>query len=122
MKFALNGALTIGTMDGANVEMREELGDENIFIFGLLVDEVQKLKLEGYDPYRYYQADSLLHVTGTDEFTPGQPGQLAAVRHNLLEGGDPYLVLADYVKTHEKIDANTVIKRCGPVKQPLIPH
>lgn len=112
MKFALNGALTIGTMDGANVEMREELGDENIFIFGLLVDEVQKLKLEGYDPYRYYQADSLLHAAldllDTDEFTPGQPGQLAAVRHNLLEGGDPYLVLADfadYVKTHEKIDA-----------------
>ncbi|MGF1733305.1 glycogen/starch/alpha-glucan family phosphorylase, partial [Photobacterium kasasachensis] len=111
MKFALNGALTIGTMDGANVEMREEVGDENIFIFGLLVDEVQKLKEEGYDPYRYYHADSLLRAAldllETDEFTPGKPGQLAAIRHNLLDGGDPYLVLADfadYVKTHEKID------------------
>ncbi|PSW05435.1 glycogen/starch/alpha-glucan phosphorylase [Photobacterium lipolyticum] len=112
MKFALNGALTIGTMDGANVEMREEVGDENIFIFGLLVDEVQKLLEEGYDPYRYYHADSLLRASldllETDEFTPGKPGQLAAIRHNLLEGGDPYLVLADfadYAKTHEKIDA-----------------
>jgi len=112
MKFALNGALTIGTMDGANVEMREELGDDNIFIFGLLVDEVQKLQEEGYDPYRYYHADSLLRAAldllETDEFTPGYPGQLAAIRHNLLDGGDPYLVLADfadYVKTHEKIDA-----------------
>ncbi|PSW21844.1 glycogen phosphorylase [Photobacterium sanctipauli] len=112
MKFAMNGALTIGTMDGANVEMREEVGDENIFIFGLLVDEVQKLKQEGYDPYRYYHADSLLRAAldllETDEFTPGNPGQLAAIRHNLLDGGDPYLVLADfadYVKTQEKIDA-----------------
>lgn len=112
MKFAMNGALTIGTMDGANVEMREEVGDDNIYIFGLLVDEVQKLKQEGYDPYRYYHADSLLRaaldVLETDEFTPGYPGQLAAIRHNLLDGGDPYLVLADfadYVKTHEKIDA-----------------
>ncbi|OLQ83789.1 hypothetical protein BIT28_00520 [Photobacterium proteolyticum] len=112
MKFAMNGALTIGTMDGANVEMREEVGDDNIFIFGLLVDEVQKLKEEGYDPYRYYHADSLLRAAldllETDEFTPGYPGQLAAIRHNLLDGGDPYLVLADfadYVKTHEKIDA-----------------
>lgn len=112
MKFAMNGALTIGTMDGANVEMREEVGDDNIFIFGLLVDEVQQLKQEGYDPYRYYQADSVLRAAldllDTDEFTPGQPGQLSAIRTNLLDGGDPYLVLADfadYVKTHEKIDA-----------------
>ncbi|GAL02688.1 glycogen/starch/alpha-glucan phosphorylase [Photobacterium aphoticum] len=112
MKFAMNGALTIGTMDGANVEMREEVGDDNIFIFGLLVDEVQQLKQEGYDPYRYYQADSVLRAAldllDTDEFTPGQPGQLSAIRANLLDGGDPYLVLADfadYVKTHEKIDA-----------------
>ncbi|KLV08086.1 glycogen/starch/alpha-glucan phosphorylase [Photobacterium ganghwense] len=112
MKFAMNGALTIGTMDGANVEMREEVGDDNIFIFGLLVDEVQKLKQEGYDPYRYYNADSMLRAAmdllDSDEFTPGQPGLLSAIRQNLLEGGDPYLVLADfadYVKTHEKIDA-----------------
>jgi glycogen phosphorylase len=112
MKLALNGALTIGTMDGANVEIREEVGDENIFIFGLLVDEVLKQKEEGYDPYRYYHADSLLRASldllNTDEFTPGNPGQLSAIRQNLLDGGDPYLVLADfadYVKAHEKIDA-----------------
>ncbi len=112
MKMALNGALTVGTMDGANVEIREEVGDENIFIFGLLVDEVLKLKQEGYDPYRYYHADSLLRaaldVLETDEFTPGNPGQLAAIRQNLLEGGDQYLVLADfadYVKAQARIDA-----------------
>ncbi len=112
MKLALNGALTIGTMDGANVEIREEVGDENIFIFGLLVDEVLKQKEEGHDPYRYYHADSLLRASldllDTDEFTPGNPGQLSAIRQNLLDGGDPYLVLADfadYVKAHEKIDA-----------------
>ncbi|MEH6531283.1 MAG: glycogen/starch/alpha-glucan phosphorylase [Photobacterium frigidiphilum] len=112
MKLALNGALTIGTMDGANVEIREEVGDENIFIFGLLVDEVLKQKEEGHDPYRYYHADSLLRASldllNTDEFTPGNPGQLSAIRQNLLDGGDPYLVLADfadYVKAHEKIDA-----------------
>ncbi len=111
MKFALNGALTIGTMDGANVEIREEVGDDNIFIFGLLVDEVMALKAEGYNPYNYYNADSLLRASldllQGEEFTPGQPGLLSAIRNNLLDGGDPYLVLADfadYVKAHERID------------------
>ncbi|WP_413111771.1 glycogen/starch/alpha-glucan phosphorylase [Thaumasiovibrio sp. DFM-14] len=112
MKFALNGALTIGTMDGANVEIREEVGDDNIFIFGLLVDEVMALKAQGYNPYDYYNADSLLRASidllAGDEFTPGHVGQLNAIRENLLGGGDPYLVLADfadYVKAHERIDA-----------------
>ncbi|SQD78246.1 glycogen/starch/alpha-glucan phosphorylase [Moritella yayanosii] len=111
MKMALNGALTVGTMDGANVEIREEVGDDNIFIFGLNVDEVQALQAKGYNPYDYYNSDQLLRTSldllAGDEFTPGQPGLLNATRHSLLAGGDPYLVLADfadYVQAQGRID------------------
>ena len=112
MKMALNGALTIGTMDGANVEIREEVGDDNIFIFGLEVDEVDQVRQSGYNPFDYYNADALLKASLdlllTDEFTPGEPGKLKATYDSLLNGGDPYLVLADfasYVDAHTKIDA-----------------
>jgi len=111
MKMALNGALTIGTMDGANVEIREEVGDENIYIFGLDVDGVESLKAKGYNPYDYYNADPLLKASMellmSDEFTPGEPAKLRATYDSLLDGGDPYLVLADfasYVKAHEDMD------------------
>lgn len=100
MKMALNGALTIGTMDGANVEIREEVGDDNIFIFGLDVDEIEALNEQGYNPYHYYESDPLLKASLDlligDTFTPGEPEKLAAVYHSLLEGGDPYLCLADF--------------------------
>lgn len=112
MKMAMNGALTIGTMDGANVEIREEVGDENIFIFGLEVDEVGQLRARGYNPYDYYNADPLLKASldllAGDEFTPGCPGQLKAIYESLLNGGDPYLVLADfasYIETQKQLDA-----------------
>lgn len=112
MKMALNGAITVGTMDGANVEIREEVGDENIFIFGLEVDEVEALVASGYNPYKYYEADPLLQASldllAGDEFTPGQIGQLSAIRDNLLYDGDQYLVLADfadYVRAQNDIDA-----------------
>jgi glycogen phosphorylase len=111
MKMALNGALTIGTMDGANVEIREEVGDDNIYIFGLEVDEVEALWARGYNPYDYYNADPLLKASLDllvgDEFTPGEPGKLKATYNSLLDGGDPYLVLADfasYVDAHGAID------------------
>jgi starch phosphorylase len=101
MKLALNGAVTIGTLDGANVEILEEVGPENIFIFGLKVDEVQALLAQGYSPWTYYEKDPELKTVidwlGSTFFTPTEQGLvLNGVRHSLLEGGDPYLVLADY--------------------------
>lgn len=112
MKFALNGALTVGTLDGANVEIKEEVGDENIFIFGLNVDEVNALKASGYNPYDRYYADPELRAIvdwiGSDFFTPDEGAVFTALRDSLLGGGDPYLVLEDfrsYVEAQEKIDA-----------------
>ncbi|MFC3095922.1 glycogen/starch/alpha-glucan phosphorylase [Alteromonas sediminis] len=100
MKLALNGAVTIGTLDGANVEIAEEVGDDNIFIFGLTVDEVNSLKAKGYNPYDIYdnntEIKAILDWLETDYFTPGEPGGLVSIKQSLLEGGDPYLVLADF--------------------------
>ena len=80
MKFALNGALTIGTLDGANVEIREEVGDDNIFIFGLKVEEVEALRTQGYEPKEYVNAnDELAAVLGwlrSGHFSPGEPNAL----------------------------------------------
>jgi starch phosphorylase len=112
MKLALNGALTIGTLDGANVEILEEVGPDNIFIFGLTVDEVEALWAKGYHPYDYYQADEELRAVvdwvGSNFFTPDEPGVLAPLKRTFLEGGDPYLCLADfrsYSDAHLKVDA-----------------
>lgn len=100
MKLALNGAITIGTLDGANVEILEEVGEENIFIFGLTVEQVEALRAEGYSPYHYYYKNkelrNIIDWVGSDSFTPKEPGVLAPLRHSLLDGGDPFLVLADY--------------------------
>jgi starch phosphorylase len=112
MKLALNGALTVGTLDGANVEILEEVGPDNIFIFGLTVDEVEALWAKGYNPYDYYMADDELRAVvdwvGSNYFTPDEPGALAPLKHSFLEGGDPYLCLADfrsYSDAQDKIDA-----------------
>lgn len=106
MKFALNGALTIGTLDGANVEIREEVGDENIFIFGMTVEEVDALRDRGYNPYDVYYANTeLRHVVdwlGSNFFTPEEPDALVAVKESLLAGGDPFLVLPDFQSYIEK--------------------
>jgi starch phosphorylase len=100
MKLALNGALTIGTLDGANVEIREEVGDENIFIFGMTVEEVVALKAKGYNPLDYYYADEELRAIidwlGSSYFTPNEGSAFAPIVHSLLHGGDPYMVLADF--------------------------
>ena len=112
MKLSLNGALTIGTLDGANIEIAEEVGNDNIFIFGLTVDEVHALNQKGYNPFDYYdnnrEIKAILDWLETDYFTPGKPGALASLKHSLLEGGDPYKVLADfesYSAAHERVDA-----------------
>ena len=100
MKLALNGSLTIGTLDGANVEIEEEVGSENIFIFGLTVDEVEALNAKGYNPWDYYGKDEELRAVvdwvGSDYFTPGEHYPFGALHHSLLQGGDPYKVLADF--------------------------
>ena len=112
MKLALNGALTIGTLDGANVEIKEEVGDDNIFIFGLNVGEVEALQARGYNPWDYYLKDEELRAVvdwlGSDYFTPGGPGAFSLVHDSLLQGGDPYLVLADfraYCDAQARVDA-----------------
>lgn len=111
MKLALNGSLTIGTLDGANVEIGEEVGDENIFIFGLTVEEVDQLRASGYNSYNFYNSNDTLKATldwlASDFFTPGDPNALAPVRRSLLDGGDPFLVCADYqayVDCQKKVD------------------
>jgi starch phosphorylase len=111
MKFALNGALTIGTLDGANVEIREEVGAENFFLFGLTVEQVQALKKRGYDPWEWYRNDRRLKrvldalLGGT--FSPNEPGLFRPIVESLLNHGDPYLVLADfaaYLACQEEVD------------------
>ncbi len=100
MKFAMNGALTIGTLDGANVEIMEEVGEENIFIFGLKANEVIELRDRGYNPYEYMRRDEelrrALELIGSNHFCPNEPRLFGAILHTLLESGDKYMVLADY--------------------------
>jgi starch phosphorylase len=100
MKLALNGALTIGTMDGANIEIHNEVGAENIFIFGLSTDEVANLRNSGYRPQDYYHGNSelsqVIDMIGSGYFSPEEPTRFKPIVDNLLEHGDHYLLLADY--------------------------
>jgi len=101
MKFALNGALTIGTLDGANVEIRDAVGDENIYIFGLRVEEVQALRKSGsYDPRARYERSEdvkrVMDAIASDRFCPSEPGLFQPIWDRLLEQGDEYFHLADF--------------------------
>ncbi len=99
MKLALNGALTIGTLDGANVEMKQEVGDDNIFIFGHTVEELEHLKNNNYLPYHYYEDNPLLReaidLINSDYFCPDDPRRFKPIVDSLLYS-DPYFIMADY--------------------------
>ena len=109
MKFALNGALTIGTMDGANIEIREEVGEDNIFIFGLLADEVVELKNKGYNPTKYYESNpelkKVIDMISSDYFSKSEKNIFKPIIDSIL-GKDYYCVLADYksyIETQDKV-------------------
>lgn len=99
MKFSLNGALTIGTLDGANVEIRESVGRDNFFLFGMTADQVAELQAKGYHPWEYYQANAELKETidsiSSGEFSNGDKQLFKPLVDSLL-GYDPFMVLADY--------------------------
>ena len=100
MKMALNGALTIGTLDGANIEIREEVGQENIFIFGSTAAEISALKQGGYNPWDYYHGSEelkgALNLIESGHFSPDESSRFRPLIESLLTRGDQYAVLADY--------------------------
>ncbi|GMU95003.1 glycogen/starch/alpha-glucan phosphorylase [Ignavibacterium sp.] len=109
MKFAANGALTIGTMDGANIEIREEVGEENIFIFGLLAEEVVELKNKGYNPRKYYESNPslkrVIDMIAANYFNPKEPGIFNDMINGLMNV-DYYCVFADYqsyIETQDRV-------------------
>jgi len=111
MKFCMNGALTIGTLDGANIELREEIGAENFFLFGLSAEEVLALKSRGYRPMDYYAANpqlrEVIDLLRSGFFTRGDTALLQPLLDNLMQH-DPYLLFADfaaYVECQEKVSA-----------------
>jgi len=108
MKMALNGALTIGTLDGANVEIKEEVGDDNIFIFGLTTPEVAATKANGYNPWDYYHANpdlkEVLDMIASGYFSVEEPNRYQGIFDNLMKNGDHYLLLADYASYIAKQD------------------
>ncbi len=110
MKFALNGALTIGTMDGANIEIREEVGDDNIFIFGKLAHEIINLKENDYNPRSYYEENKelkrVIDMIASDYFNKNEPGIFSPIIDSLLNS-DQYCLLADYQSYIEKQDEVT---------------
>ncbi|HRP23474.1 glycogen/starch/alpha-glucan phosphorylase [Thauera sp.] len=112
MKLALNGALTIGTLDGANVEIREQVGADNIFIFGNTTDQVAEIRSRGYQPRSLYERDArlkaVLDAIRDGGFSPGEAGRYQAIFDVLVNWGDHYLLLADfaaYLEAQGRVDA-----------------
>jgi glycogen phosphorylase len=111
MKFSMNGALTIGTLDGANIEIREEVGAENFFLFGLTAEEVTAAQCNGYRPLDYYASDpelrEVIHLIRSGFFSRGDAGLFRPLIDSLLER-DPYMVLADfrsYSECQKRVDS-----------------
>ena len=111
MKFAMNGALTIGTLDGANVEILEEVGADNIHIFGIKAEEIE-VRRNSYDPFDCYHASPgirrVLDALRDDRFSPDEPGLFQPIIDSLLYGGDPYFHLADfdsYVAAQQRVSS-----------------
>eukprot|EP00730_Choanoeca_flexa_P012669 TRINITY_DN4505_c0_g1_i1.p1 TRINITY_DN4505_c0_g1~~TRINITY_DN4505_c0_g1_i1.p1 ORF type:complete len:902 (+),score=338.64 TRINITY_DN4505_c0_g1_i1:77-2707(+) len=100
MKFMINGALTVGTLDGANVEMHERVGDDNIYIFGMRVDDVGKLKADGYDPLEFYEANpelkKVIDMIRDGYFSPDAKDRFHNLMDTLLVHGDRFCLLKDY--------------------------
>jgi glycogen phosphorylase len=115
MKLALNGALTIGTMDGANIEICDAVGRENIFIFGHTADEVDELRSTGYRPREIYESNPELRMAldqiRTGFFSPDDPRRFSDIFHTLVDWGDHYMVLADFAafaQAQNEVDARFV--------------
>jgi starch phosphorylase len=111
MKLGLNGALTIGTLDGANVEMREAVGAENFFLFGLDRAGLATLQERGYDPLTHYENEAelrqVLDMIGGGFFSPHEPERYRPLIDALLRHGDKYLLLADYadyIRAQREVD------------------
>ncbi|CAG9227870.1 glycogen phosphorylase [Paraburkholderia tropica] len=109
MKLALNGALTMGTLDGANIEIRDAVGPDNIFIFGHTSDQVDALRCSGYRSRQVYEENAELRAVldqiRTGFFSPGDPARYTDIFHTLVDWGDHYLVLADYAAFVEAQEA-----------------
>ena len=121
MKFAMNGALTIGTLDGANVEIREEAGPENFFLFGLTAEGVQHLKSGGYEPQHHYREDAelreALDLISSGFFSHGDRDLFKPLVDFLLYHDD-YLLLADY---RSYVDRQAEVGKHFPGRETLDP-
>jgi starch phosphorylase len=111
MKFMMNGALTVGTRDGATIEMAQEAGEENFFVFGLTADQVAGSR-GWYDPYWHYSHEpetrDALDLIFSNYFSRNEPGVFEPLRHTLLTGGDHYMHLADlksYIEAQQRLGA-----------------
>src|ERR1700761_1040774 len=118
MKLALNGALTIGTLDGANIEICDAVGRENIFIFGHTADQVDSLRATGYRPRQLYEEDPELRIAldqiRTGFFSPDDPFRFSDIFHTLVDWGDHYMVLADFeafAEAQDEVDRRFVDTR-----------
>jgi starch phosphorylase len=110
MKFSMNGALTIGTLDGANIEIREAVGEENFFLFGLTADEVHTLEIQGYDPMRSVESNSelkgVIDLLARGFLSNGDPNLFKPLADSLLYR-DEYMLMADYqsyIQCQDRVD------------------